>query len=328
MKTTKLLVLLAGALILLAGCKKDENDPILSITEIEGGVINFTSEAPAEEAIEITVTTNQSSWDAVSDQTWCKVTKTAGKFTVTADPNTPSVMERTATITVSAGMSAPKTISVRQTGVNATALYDISIDEDGKFSGTVAITESGKVVTLSYRTHGGSSTATSTDIALGNSNASGIVTVSGELTDKIARVIEFSTDNYTTSTRITFGMVPVGFLTGKATDLMTLAEARAFAAFHGGKLPLVGGKTIYKWSEYVAAMSTTTVDGFGYYNASSWPSDLPTTYNGNLVSYLTNTEDTEYGDNEFWLITPNNGKVAPGTAMTIATDKFAVTCLP
>lgn len=43
---------------------------------------------PAEGgSVEITVTTNMESWNAVSDQKWCNVAVSAGKFTVSAVKN-------------------------------------------------------------------------------------------------------------------------------------------------------------------------------------------------------------------------------------------------
>jgi uncharacterized repeat protein (TIGR02543 family) len=64
-------------------------------------------------AYDITVTTNQSSWDAVSDQTWCTVEKSEDQFTVTASANTAST-ERKATITVTAGNATNVTINATQ----------------------------------------------------------------------------------------------------------------------------------------------------------------------------------------------------------------------
>lgn len=212
--------------------------------------------------------------------------------------------------------------------INDHVTYNITINEAGKLEGTVMTTQPNTVITLSYRTHGGTKQATSTDLALGKSDASGNVNVAGELKDKTQRVIEFSADNYTTSTTLTFGKVPKGFLTNRTANRMSQVEARAFAAYHGGRLPLVGGKTVYKWSEYTAAISSTTVDGFGIYNVSQWPADVPTD-----ASIWTDTEDTEYDDGSYWLISSKKeGEdkyiVATGATWDTATDTWWVICLP
>jgi len=74
--------------------------------------ISFTKTGGASETKTITVTTNQPSWDAVSDQTWCTIVKSDNQFTVTASVN--DAGERKATITVSAGNAKNVTIEVTQ----------------------------------------------------------------------------------------------------------------------------------------------------------------------------------------------------------------------
>jgi len=68
----------------------------------------------------ISVTTNQTSWSASSDETWCKVTdKTAGQFTIAVDPNS-TASTRDATVTVSAGIATPVKITLIQQGAAPT----------------------------------------------------------------------------------------------------------------------------------------------------------------------------------------------------------------
>lgn len=78
--------------------------------------ITFTNVGGASEVKTITVTTNQSSWNAVSSESWCTIKKSGNEFTVTASGNTAST-ERTAVITVSAGRAENVTINVTQGGV-------------------------------------------------------------------------------------------------------------------------------------------------------------------------------------------------------------------
>ena len=95
--------------------------------------IYFTKNGGASETQTITVTTNQPAWDAVSDQSWCTVSKSGNSFTVTASAYT-GTSPRNATITVTAGVAVPKTITVTQegaTGILAVGSYYYS---DGSYS--------------------------------------------------------------------------------------------------------------------------------------------------------------------------------------------------
>ena len=78
---------------------------------VEYSSLSFSS--AATESLNVVVNTNQPSWNASSDQTWCKVTKGTNQFTVTADANTVAE-QRTATIRVSAGYAADITLVVTQ----------------------------------------------------------------------------------------------------------------------------------------------------------------------------------------------------------------------
>lgn len=218
--------------------------------------------------------------------------------------------------------------------------YDLSaliIDNDGNLSGTVKVTKgdksvTGETVTLSYRTHGGNGTATSTDIVVGTSNSMGQVAVSGT-TDKTPRVIHFTTDNYTTHKEVILGTVPAGFLTGQASERMDLDAAREYCKFHGGRLPLIGNAKEYPWSAYVVALETknyATVDGFGRLFA-TWPTDVPVGFTSyETVSYWTDSEDTDYGD--MWLISPAYNDVTNvfyvASGANFPDIKYAVICIP
>lgn len=316
MKSIRLLfVLLASAAILFTGCSKD--DDLIAVSNVTLNEATLDLKPGETFTLTATVTPDDAENKTVSWSSSAPAVATVDAATglVTA------VAMGEAAITATAGGKTAECIVT----VSVALEYAITINnETGSFGGHAIVDNVGVPVTLSYRTHGGTGTATSTDLTIGNSDTSGKVIVSGELEDKTPRVIEFSTDNYTTSTLITFGTVPAGFLTNKTADRMSQAEARAFAAYHGGRLPLVGGKTVYKWSEYTAAMHSTTVDGFGIYNVSDWPADVPT-----VGSIWTDTEDTEYDDGTYWVISHSgDGKVAPGGTWDTPNDTWWVICLP
>lgn len=105
-------------MLMFSGCGKEDNEPTVEPTlSIVPVAISFT--AQAAESHDVVVTTNQSSWDAVSSQTWCTVTKGNGKFTVRAIANTSTSSPAPAVITVTAGTAKPITINVTQSGVGA-----------------------------------------------------------------------------------------------------------------------------------------------------------------------------------------------------------------
>ncbi len=114
MKTSLLKTILLSAAVIAAGCAKNGNtpeDPMLDVSPQND--IQFT--AAAAEHHDITVDTNQASWDAESDQTWCKITnKTASGFRITADPNTATTAPAPAKVTVTAGSATPVVINVTQ----------------------------------------------------------------------------------------------------------------------------------------------------------------------------------------------------------------------
>lgn len=117
MKHNRLLFMLLFLVAVLASCTKDNNGgteepatPTLSVAP--AGAIAFT--AKATQTFDITVTTNQTSWDVTSSQAWCKVAKNGTKFTVSATPNTATTAPAPAVLTISAGKAPAVTINVTQ----------------------------------------------------------------------------------------------------------------------------------------------------------------------------------------------------------------------
>ena len=97
-----LLLAICALSVCLTGCSDNDTPeqlPDPELTLAPDAPIVFTAEGGS---VEITVTTNMESWNAVSDQKWCKVAVSAGKFTVSAVENeTPEAMPA-ATVTVTA----------------------------------------------------------------------------------------------------------------------------------------------------------------------------------------------------------------------------------
>ena len=97
-----LLLAICALSVCLTGCSDNDTPeqlPDPELTLAPDAPIAFPAEGGS---VEITVTTNMESWNAVSDQKWCKVAVSAGKFTVSAVENeTPEAMPA-ATVTVTA----------------------------------------------------------------------------------------------------------------------------------------------------------------------------------------------------------------------------------
>ena len=97
-----LLLAICALSVCLTGCSDNDTPeqlPDPELTLAPDAPIVFPAEGGS---VEITVTTNMESWNAVSDQKWCKVAVSAGKFTVSAVENeTPEAMPA-ATVTVTA----------------------------------------------------------------------------------------------------------------------------------------------------------------------------------------------------------------------------------
>jgi formylglycine-generating enzyme required for sulfatase activity len=104
-------------------------------------VIAFAADGTTSDNATFTVSTNQSAWDAVSSQTWCKVTKNANGFTVSADANTAFIAPAPApaTVTVTAAGAAAIVIEVTQaaaTGFTETGVTGVSFDMVAVAGGT------------------------------------------------------------------------------------------------------------------------------------------------------------------------------------------------
>lgn len=97
-----LLLAICALSVCLTGCSDNDTPeqlPDPELTLAPDAPIVFPAEGGS---VEITVTTNMESWNAVSDQKWCDVAVSAGKFTVSAVKNeTPEAMPA-ATVTVTA----------------------------------------------------------------------------------------------------------------------------------------------------------------------------------------------------------------------------------
>lgn len=117
-------VAICAAAMLASACTKDKDEPTLSLNK-PATPIEFT--AAATETFVYEVKTNQQKWDVVSDQTWCKIVKTAASFMVKADENFSTEAPAPATITVSAGNAKPIVIKVTQKA--ADALLSLSSDK-------------------------------------------------------------------------------------------------------------------------------------------------------------------------------------------------------
>lgn len=114
----KLLFMLLAAVTLIACDKEDDSSSGITLSVDPPTPIIFT--AAATEIFTISVVTNQSIWEAVSSQNWCKVVTDGSKFTVSADPNTSATTPTPAVITVTAG---GKSVSINVTQQSAEFQY-------------------------------------------------------------------------------------------------------------------------------------------------------------------------------------------------------------
>ncbi|MDR1357230.1 MAG: BACON domain-containing protein [Tannerellaceae bacterium] len=138
----KILFALIAALVLLS-CGKDDDPSVDATLSVEPVALSFT--AQATETHDVVVMTNQSSWDAVSSQSWCTITKGSDKFTVKAAANTSTSPPAPAIITVTADKARPVTINVTQSGVGAE--LSVSPDAPLTFSSTGGANEA-KTITV------------------------------------------------------------------------------------------------------------------------------------------------------------------------------------
>lgn len=111
------IMLFAGFFFLmltLTFCEKKDIQPTPTLEVSPSTPIAFSAKGESSNATEITVTTNQTTWDAVPSQPWCIVTKDENKFTVTATANLTNTVPIDATITISAGEAKDVIINVTQ----------------------------------------------------------------------------------------------------------------------------------------------------------------------------------------------------------------------
>jgi|SRR5690554_2770002 hypothetical protein len=125
MKTTDFITIVILLLSLCFSCssepgveppvEEEKKQPVLTVSPAQSINVAATGGNTA-----ITVTTNQTSWSASADKSWCKVTdKTSGQFTIVVDPNGTAVV-RDATVTVNAGKATPVKITLSQQGAAPT----------------------------------------------------------------------------------------------------------------------------------------------------------------------------------------------------------------
>lgn len=105
--------------VTLVACNKGDDPPFETTLSVDPPAsIHFT--AAATETFIVSVTTNQSKWEVVSSQNWCKVAPEGNSFTVSAVPNTLETAPTPAIITVTAGN---KSISIDVTQQSAENQY-------------------------------------------------------------------------------------------------------------------------------------------------------------------------------------------------------------
>ena len=114
--------LLVVALVAVnASCSGDDKeDPTLNVSPATRTV---ELNAQGSNSSTFTVTTNQSAWDATkpgSGAEWLILTKAAGSFTLTAEPNTAVASRGPVKVTVTAGSMTPIEITVTQAGTAPT----------------------------------------------------------------------------------------------------------------------------------------------------------------------------------------------------------------
>lgn len=103
-----------------------------TVTATEGAAINQ----------DVAVTSN-TTWSAVSDQSWLTVTPGEGKITLTADAIAPGAAQRTATVTVTTTAGSPvatATVAVTQTAAEITLSVDPAAITPAKEAGSTDVT--------------------------------------------------------------------------------------------------------------------------------------------------------------------------------------------
>src|SRR5690554_230003 len=128
MKTDRLITIVILLLTLSFSCSSEPGVEVPEEKEKEEKEQSVLTVSPAQPinvvanggTTVISVSTNQTSWSASSNQSWCKISdKTAGQFTIAVDPNS-TASTRDATVTVSAGIATPVKITLTQQGAAPT----------------------------------------------------------------------------------------------------------------------------------------------------------------------------------------------------------------
>jgi uncharacterized protein YaaQ len=88
--------------------------PFMNLAPAGQTTVAFAADGTPDGNTTFTVSTNQSTWEAISSQTWCTVSKTANGFTVSAAANLSPTAPAQATVTVTAGEATPVVITVTQ----------------------------------------------------------------------------------------------------------------------------------------------------------------------------------------------------------------------
>jgi hypothetical protein len=137
---SKVAVVLFVTTAVVTSCSKDDPPaaPELSISP-EQASIAFSADGTTTDNTAFVVTTNQSAWDAVSSQTWCKITKTATGFTVSADANASTAAPAPATVTVTASGATSIVINVTQAGSTPVAVSETTLHFTSKAPETLIV---------------------------------------------------------------------------------------------------------------------------------------------------------------------------------------------
>ncbi|KAA6317911.1 hypothetical protein EZS27_032009, partial [termite gut metagenome] len=112
-KVYYLVVIATVALITFGGCNEDK-DEAATLTVSPVDAVEFAADGTTTSAVTFTVTTNQSEWDATSNQTWLTVEKSAMSFTLSAEAHTSTTAPEAAIVTVTANTAKAITINVTQ----------------------------------------------------------------------------------------------------------------------------------------------------------------------------------------------------------------------
>lgn len=105
---------------IFSGCSKDDTYTYVDAATLTLSQYDPVVFTPQGGSLQISVTTNQESWTAVSDQTWCVVSPQDGKFTITVGESPSAQGVPDATITITAGPAfnqATEKLVVRQTAL-------------------------------------------------------------------------------------------------------------------------------------------------------------------------------------------------------------------